>query len=188
MVTDFVPTASWSTTFDLGRRFCQHLTIARIDPCAPMSLASVPRLVHYMNELIGGTYHRARSAVARAIASLTPEAAESNGGEREDAGVGGREEGSIEEQQGRSPVPGRPDRAVLEGRQVLELAGNAARDNKKTRIVPRHIQLAVRNDDELTKLLGSVTIASGGVMPNIHNLLLPKKASKASAAAGDDES
>ncbi|GFQ06489.1 histone h2a.6 [Phtheirospermum japonicum] len=31
--------------------------------------------------------------------------------------------------------------------QVLELAGNYARDNKKTRIVPRHIQLAVRNDD-----------------------------------------
>lgn len=66
------------------------------------------------------------------------------------------------------------------------MAGNAARDNKKTRIVPRHIQLAVRNDDELTKLLGSITIASGGVMPNIHNLLLPKKASKPSHAGGDE--
>ncbi|KAG6435169.1 hypothetical protein SASPL_100039 [Salvia splendens] len=59
---------------------------------------------------------------------------------------------------------------------VLELAGNAARDNKKTRIVPRHIQLAVRNDEELGKLLGSVTIANGGVLPNIHRTLLPKKA------------
>lgn len=37
------------------------------------------------------------------------------------------------------------------GRQVLELSGNAARDNKKSRIIPRHIQLAVRNDDELSK-------------------------------------
>ncbi|KAH8050868.1 Histone H2A [Aureococcus anophagefferens] len=35
--------------------------------------------------------------------------------------------------------------------------------------------LAVRNDEELNKLLGSVTIASGGVLPNIHAVLLPKK-------------
>uniref|UniRef100_A0A803QCI7 Histone H2A n=1 Tax=Cannabis sativa TaxID=3483 RepID=A0A803QCI7_CANSA len=71
--------------------------------------------------------------------------------------------------------------------QVLELAGNAARDNKKTRIVPRHIQLAVRNDEELSKLLGDVTIANGGVMPNIHNLLLPKKTGASSKASGADD-
>jgi len=59
--------------------------------------------------------------------------------------------------------------------EVLELAGNAARDNKKTRIIPRHIQLAVRNDEELNKLLGGVTIANGGVLPNIHAVLMPKK-------------
>lgn len=70
--------------------------------------------------------------------------------------------------------------AVLEylSAEILELAGNAARDNKKTRIVPRHIQLAVRNDEELSKLLGKVTIASGGVLPNIHTVLLPKKTGK----------
>ena len=65
--------------------------------------------------------------------------------------------------------------------EVLELAGNAARDNKKTRIVPRHIQLAVRNDEELSKLLGGVTIAAGGVLPNIHSVLLPKKSAKKEA-------
>ncbi|XP_053186476.1 histone H2A-like isoform X2 [Scomber scombrus] len=61
---------------------------------------------------------------------------------------------------------------------ILELAGNAARDNKKTRIIPRHLQLAVRNDEELNKLLGGVTIAQGGVLPNIQAVLLPKKTEK----------
>ncbi|KAG4079001.1 hypothetical protein HA402_001656 [Bradysia odoriphaga] len=66
--------------------------------------------------------------------------------------------------------------AVLEylTAEVLELSGDAARDNKRSRITPRHLQLAVRNDDELNTLLSNVTISQGGVLPNIQPVLLPK--------------
>ncbi|KAJ3051763.1 Histone H2AX [Rhizophlyctis rosea] len=71
--------------------------------------------------------------------------------------------------------------AVLEylAAEVLELAGNACRDNGKKRIIPRHVQLAVRNDEELNKLLAHVTISQGGVLPNIHAVLLPKNSKAA---------
>ncbi|MBN3324359.1 H2AW protein, partial [Atractosteus spatula] len=67
--------------------------------------------------------------------------------------------------------------AVIEylAAEILELAGNAARDNKKGRITPRHIKLAVANDEELNQLLKGVTISSGGVLPRIHPELLSKK-------------
>lgn len=58
--------------------------------------------------------------------------------------------------------------------EMLELSGNAAKDSNKLSIKPRHIQLAVRNDAELDELLKSVTIAEGGVVPYIHQVLLPK--------------
>lgn len=59
--------------------------------------------------------------------------------------------------------------------EILELAGNAARDNKKGRVTPRHILLAVANDEELHRLLANVTIAAGGVLPKIHPELLTRK-------------
>jgi histone H2A len=56
---------------------------------------------------------------------------------------------------------------------ISELAGNAARDNKVARIVPKHILLAIRNDKELNKLLAGIVITPGGVLPNINQVLLP---------------
>ena len=43
----------------------------------------------------------------------------------------------------------------------------AARGNKKERVIPRHLQHAIHNDEELNKLLQRVTIAQGGLLPNI---------------------
>ncbi|KAJ7104512.1 histone-fold-containing protein [Mycena belliarum] len=79
--------------------------------------------------------------------------------------------------------------AVLEylAAEILELAGNAARDNKKHRIVPRHLQLAIRNDEELGKLLGSVVISQGGVVPHIDPSLLPTGTKKGKGGANSQE-
>lgn len=98
--------------------------------------------------------------------------------------------------------------AILEylSAEIMELAGNAAKDNKKSRylydglqiekkyvwkesaklfwiiillycyrVTPRHVMLAVKNDDELKNLLKGVIISQGGVMPNIPVQLLPRK-------------
>lgn len=62
--------------------------------------------------------------------------------------------------------------AVLEylTAETLELAGNATKEDKKLRITPRHIQLAVHNDEELSKLFRGVTIVEVGVFAKVSPL------------------
>ncbi|CAK6963413.1 histone H2A%2C sperm-like [Scomber scombrus] len=73
--------------------------------------------------------------------------------------------------------------------EMLVLSGNASHDNKKRCIAPVHILLALKNDEELNKLLAGVTISEGRVIPNIQASIFPKrtKALKDDSPAKDVE-
>ena len=63
--------------------------------------------------------------------------------------------------------------------EILEIAGNICEQHKMKTIKPRHLQLAIRNDEELAKLMANIQISDGGSMPNINDWLFPKKTKKA---------
>merc|ERR1712096_180344 len=58
--------------------------------------------------------------------------------------------------------------------EVLEMAGEISESRKKKTIAPKHLQVAIRGDEELNKLLCNIQISSGGTVPNIQAALFPK--------------
>jgi len=72
--------------------------------------------------------------------------------------------------------------------EILELSGNAARDYKRTRIIPRHILLSTASDLELNQLLNGCLIPGGGVLPKICPALFPVKGASSSDASNTGSS
>ena len=59
--------------------------------------------------------------------------------------------------------------------ELCELAGDMCESRKRKTISPEHLNLAMRSDHELAKLMYRATISQGGMLPNINEFLIPKK-------------
>lgn len=59
--------------------------------------------------------------------------------------------------------------------ELCELAGDMCESRKRKTISPEHLNLAIRSDHELAKLMYMATIAQGGMLPNINEFILPQK-------------
>ena len=51
--------------------------------------------------------------------------------------------------------------------ELWDSAGTIAQEAGKKRIIPRHIKLAISQDEELSKILAGSVIHEGGVRPHI---------------------
>ena len=59
--------------------------------------------------------------------------------------------------------------------EIMECSGDITEGAKKKRIIPRHIKLALSNDEELMKITAGSIIHEGGVKPHIEEALIQKQ-------------
>ena len=69
--------------------------------------------------------------------------------------------------------------------EILEMAGNVCEEAGRKTIAPKHINLGVRADQELNKMMSNIVISQGGMLPNVHEYLVPPK--KGGKKAGGKE-
>lgn len=69
--------------------------------------------------------------------------------------------------------------------EIVEASGDVAKESGFKRIKPRHITLAVRNDDHMSSVFGDSHLYSGGVIPRVEPEVetAPKRKRKARKAA-----
>eukprot|EP00347_Sterkiella_histriomuscorum_P000607 403375194 len=71
--------------------------------------------------------------------------------------------------------------------EIIELAGSQVEQEKKQRIAPRHVMLAIMKDPELCKMLGNADFARCGVVPNITGVDKRGKKGKKCQAVEEEE-
>jgi histone H2A len=72
--------------------------------------------------------------------------------------------------------------------EIIELAGSVCEENKRSTISPKHLNLAIRSDPELNKLMSKITVSQGGMLPNIQEALKPQKKGGKSGSGKVDNS
>ena len=62
--------------------------------------------------------------------------------------------------------------------EIAEISGDLCENDHKKRINSRHLLLGIKGDEELSKLFQGIVIREGGVLPQIHQALVPEKKKK----------